>query len=454
MKLVDQVPFHEVLFHGLICDPNGKKMSKSLGNIIDPMDVIDGISLASLQKRLEQSHLPRAEIERAKRIQSTQFPKGIEPIGSDGLRLCLLSYDIFQQAIRFDPTQFDYVGRYCNKIWNAYKYVTEFALQGMDFRHEQISQISDEEMEEVVQHRLVDRWMFYEMNRTISKVNECLGNYQFHTAIVRLRDSFLKDFCDFYIEFSKIPTKQQSDATVKVNVQKFLYYLLKHYLILYHPFLPAMTEELWADLTGGKQGYLIHQLYPTKKTTAFSPNPTDARVIDLIRMVLKNTGYFKQMLRLPRDADIVVHFHHPEDESLFQHVETYLTELRTISRLTHLRLDRSPSIPRSNYSIGDYLTEHVELIFNLNDDSSTRDLVNKHEERLSKQVEKYRDDLVANDAARKMYEENQDQENLDREQRRRETLIEDLHLTERRHERFVQLTGKRTIPEKKSKESK
>ena len=233
------------------------------GNIIDPMDVVNGISLQSLQTRLDQSHLPRSEIERAKRVQASQYPSGIEPIGSDGLRLCLLSHDIFQQSIRFDPTQFDYVARYCNKFWNAYKYVTEFALVDMDFRHKDISGVTYEQVEKLAEDRLIDRWMLSELNKAIGRVNACLTNYTFHSAIVRLRDSFLKDFCDFYIEFSKIPVKQQSDPKTKANVQTLLHYLLKQYLILYHPFLPAMTEELWQDLTQGKQGYLIHQIYPT-----------------------------------------------------------------------------------------------------------------------------------------------------------------------------------------------
>lgn len=230
------------------------------------MDVVNGISLQSLQTRLDQSHLPRSEVERAKRVQASQYPSGIEPIGSDGLRLCLLSHDIFQQSIRFDPTQFDYVARYCNKFWNAYKYVTEFALADMDFRHDDICNVTFEQAQKLAEHRLVDRWMLAELNKTIDRVNDSLSNFSFHTAIVRLRDSFLKDFCDFYIEFSKIPIKQQSDARTKTDVQTLLYFLLKQYLILYHPFLPAMTEELWEDLTQGKRGYLIHQLYPTKKT--------------------------------------------------------------------------------------------------------------------------------------------------------------------------------------------
>ncbi|CAF3373526.1 unnamed protein product [Rotaria socialis] len=454
LKLTNQLPFHEVLFHGLICDPNGKKMSKSLGNIIDPMDVINGISLQSLQARLEQSHLSRNEIERAKRIQSTQYPSGIQPIGSDGLRLFLLSYDIFQQAIRFDPAHFDYVARYCNKVWNAYKYVTEFALADMDFRDENLSKINYEQIEKLVENRLVDRWMLNELNKTIGKINESLNNYTFHLAVVRLRDSFIKDFCDFYIEFSKIPIKQQLTSNNKSSVQILLYYLLKQYLILYHPFLPAMTEELWQDLTHGKQGYLIHQSYPSMKNIE-NINSIDSQVIQIIRIILKNATYFKQMLRLSRDCDIIVYFHDKDQVDLSTHIETYLSEIRTITRMNNIHVCSSSSsnnsLNLSKFSFRDHVTDDIELIFNLHDNKQTRDLVEKHEERLSKQVSKLHDDIDANDTAVKYYQENNDLENVEREQRRNEILLEEIKLTQQRHERFVEIAQKRTIVEKKKK---
>lgn len=239
------------------------------GNIIDPMDVINGVSLSTLQKRLDESHLTQNEIQRAKKIQKTQYQNGIQAIGSDGLRLSLLSHDIFQQAIRFDPTQFDAVGRYCNKFWNAYKYVTEFALNDLNFRDEKEISFTNEQIQSFVQNRLIDRWMFNEFQQTIDRVNQAFRDYSLHTAIVELRESFLKNFCDFYIEFSKIPLKQQEniDHEAKRQIQLFLYHLMKTYLILYHPFLPSLTEELWNDLTDGKQSFLIHQLCP--RTVSF-----------------------------------------------------------------------------------------------------------------------------------------------------------------------------------------
>jgi hypothetical protein len=182
----------------------------------------------------------------------------------------------------------------------------------------------------------------------------------------------------------------------------------------------------------------------------------DSQVIQIIRLILKNSAYFKQMLRLPRDSDIIIHFHDSNSQDLSTHIETYLTEIRTITRLNNIQLIRSSndSLNLSKLSFRDYITDNIELIFNLNDNEQTKGLVGKHEEKLSKQVDKFHDDMNANDAAMKLHQENNDVENIEREQRRREILIEDMTLTQRRHERFVQLAQKRTIVEKKNKTEK
>ena len=155
------------------------------------------------------------------------------------------------------------------------------------------------------------------------------------------------------------------------------------------------------------------------------------------------------MLRLPRDSNIIIHFHNSHQNDLLQHIQNYLTEIRTITRLNNVQL--SSSVHPSKYSFRDYLTDDIELIFNLNDDQQTRELVEKHEERLSKQVAKLNDDLHTNENVMKFHQENNDTENIEREQRRREILMEDVELTQRRHETFVQLSQKRTVIEKKNK---
>ena len=146
-------------------------------------------------------------------------------------------------------------------------------------------------------------------------------------------------------------------------------------------------------------------------------------MVRIIRLILKNSTYFKQMLRLPRDSTITIHFHNQDSHELSTHVESYLTEIRTVTRLNHIRVKRSPptdtSVQRSQFSFADYISDHVELIFDLDDDKQTRELVDKHEERLSKQVEKLHDDMGVNDVAMKFHQENNDTVNVEREQHRR-----------------------------------
>ncbi|CAF5183632.1 unnamed protein product [Rotaria magnacalcarata] len=161
------------------------------------------------------------------------------------------------------------------------------------------------------------------------------------------------------------------------------------------------------------------------------------------------------MLRLSRDCDIIVHFHDKDQVDLSTHIESYLSEIRTITRMNNIHVCNSSSsnnpLNLSKFSFRDHVTDNIELIFNLHDNKQTRDLVEKHEERLSKQVNKLHDDIDANDTAVKYYQENNDLENVEREQRRHEILVEDMKLTQRRHEKFVEIAQKRTIVEKKKK---
>lgn len=157
------------------------------------------------------------------------------------------------------------------------------------------------------------------------------------------------------------------------------------------------------------------------------------------------------MLRLSRDANILIHISNDHSNDLSKYLETYLTEIRTITRLNNIQISHSLPTNLSKYSFDDHITDNIKLVFNLNDDKQSKELIEKHEERLSKQVEKLKDDINTNDNVSKFYQENNDEENLQREQRRREILIDDIKLTQQRHETFIKLAKKRTIIEKKNK---
>ncbi|CAF0756886.1 unnamed protein product [Didymodactylos carnosus] len=422
LKLTDQLPFNEVLFHGLICDPNGKKMSKSLGNIIDPIDVIDGISLSSLQKRLDQSHLSKDEILRAKNIQKQHYPNGIEPIGADGLRLCLLSQDILQQTIKIDPLQFDYVGRYCNKIWNAYKYVTEHALSDIDYKQFTNDKINYESIQQFSSLRTIDRWMLQQLNDTIRNVNLALQSYSFNVALVHLRESFIKDFCDFYIEFSKRVVK---NGEIKRNIQILLYYLLKQYLLLYHPFIPSLTEELWNALTDGKQQYLINKPYPIFINEQVS-NPDLNELIKTIRMILKQCSYLRDILRLRECESYICITNQPQ---LSTELQTYLNEIRMVSRLHHLKIVDTSLDDNRSY-LKEYVNDNIEIIVKITDQK----LVKKEYDRITKHITKLKNDIINHEI--KIKEEQEDIVKLKQLQSNLVTLEDDLKRMTRRQERF------------------
>ncbi|KAL2172587.1 hypothetical protein VTG60DRAFT_4706 [Thermothelomyces hinnuleus] len=237
LKLTGQVPFTEVYCHSLIRDSEGRKMSKSLGNVIDPLDIISGIDLESLHAKLLTGNLKEDEIERATKYQKTAFPGGIPECGADALRFTLLSYTTGGGDINFDIKVMHAYRRFCNKIWQASKYVLGKLPQDFVPASElNISALS-----------VPERWILHRMNSAVKGINEALEARQFSTSTKLAYQFFYDELCDVFIENSKgilsdgTPEQQQS-------VQQTLYRTLDVALRLLHPFMPFITEELWQRL--------------------------------------------------------------------------------------------------------------------------------------------------------------------------------------------------------------
>ena len=241
LKLTGEVPFTEVYCHSLIRDSEGRKMSKSLGNVIDPLDIINGIQLEGLHAKLLVGNLKEDEVERATKYQKTAFPDGIPECGADALRFTLLSYTTGGGDINFDIKVMHAYRRFCNKVWQASKYVLGKLPQ--DFVP--VSEINTEALS------VPERWILYRMNSAVKGVNEALEARQFSTATKLTYQFFYDELCDVFIENSKgilsdgTPEEQQS-------VQQTLYRTLDVALRLLHPFLPYITEELWQRLPRSK----------------------------------------------------------------------------------------------------------------------------------------------------------------------------------------------------------
>src|SRR5208282_4248045 len=243
LKFTGQVPFREVYVHGLIRDHDGQKMSKSKGNVIDPLDIVDGISLDELiAKRTSGLMQPQMQpaIEKATR---KQFPQGIPAFGTDALRLTFASLATQSRDLRFDMAKVEGYRNFCNKLWNAARYVL-MNVEGRDLplRHggERLSGTHE------VQWSLADRWIRTRLAATLARVESGFRDYRLDTVANALYEFTWNEFCDWYVEFSKAVL--QSDAAseaAKRGTRCTLIDTLEVLLRALHPVAPFITEEIW-----------------------------------------------------------------------------------------------------------------------------------------------------------------------------------------------------------------
>jgi valyl-tRNA synthetase len=254
LKFMDDVPFHDVYIHGLIRDQDGQKMSKSKGNILDPLDFINGVDLETLLVKrtsgLMQDHLkPKIEA-----ITRQQFPDGIPAFGADALRFTFASLATTGRDIRFDLGRIDGYKNFCNKLWNASRYVlmnTEDVAEG-DHTEDVAEGDHTEDVDEGDSElSTADRWIRARLNHTVESVHQHFAAYRLDLAAQAMYEFTWHEFCDWYLELSKpvLQSEQSSDAQ-KRGTRKTLIEVLESLLRLLHPLMPFITEEIWQTLSG------------------------------------------------------------------------------------------------------------------------------------------------------------------------------------------------------------
>uniref|UniRef100_A0A060TC23 Valine--tRNA ligase, mitochondrial n=1 Tax=Blastobotrys adeninivorans TaxID=409370 RepID=A0A060TC23_BLAAD len=238
IKLTGQVPFKEVFCHSLVRDAQGRKMSKSLGNVIDPLDVIAGTSLDNLHEKLLGGNLDPREVEKAKAGQKLSFPNGIPECGTDALRFALCAYTTGGRDINLDIYRVEGYRKFCNKIYQA----TKFALMrlGPDYVPPAKTEITGKES-------LVEQWILHRFSEASKIANDGLERRDFLDTTNAIYNFWLYELCDVYIENSKFFFLEGTEEQKK-SAQDTLYICLDGALKLIHPFMPFITEELWQRL--------------------------------------------------------------------------------------------------------------------------------------------------------------------------------------------------------------
>ncbi|KAJ7261870.1 tRNA synthetases class I-domain-containing protein [Mycena rebaudengoi] len=239
IKLTGKVPFNEVLCHAMIRDAHGRKMSKSLGNVIDPIDVIEGLSLEALHEKLREGNLDEKEIAKAIAGQKKDFPKGIPQCGTDALRFALCAYSGGGRDINLEILRVEGYRKFCNKIFNA----TKFAMLKLDE-----SFVPEPTAEPTGNESLVEKWILHKLNVAAAEVNTQFAERNFMMATTAAYNFWLYELCDVYIEVMKPMTDEAAPAVTRKSAQQTLYTCLDHGLRLLHPIMPFVTEELWQRL--------------------------------------------------------------------------------------------------------------------------------------------------------------------------------------------------------------
>jgi valyl-tRNA synthetase len=262
LKFTGKVPFHEVYVHGLIRDHDGQKMSKSKGNVIDPLDIVDGISLDSLlAKRTSGLMQPQMQpaIERATR---KQFPRGIPAFGTDALRLCFASMATQSRDLRFDMAKVENYRNFCNKLWNAARYVL-MNVEGQDLR-------SDD-----AQFSLADRWIQSRLAAMLERIESGFAQYRLDASANALYEFTWREYCDWYLELSKAVLQSDAASAAEKRGTRFtLIHTLEALLRALHPLAPFISEEIWQrvrDCGAATGDTIMRSTFPTAQGIRTDP---------------------------------------------------------------------------------------------------------------------------------------------------------------------------------------
>ena len=325
-----QVPFKTVYVHGLVRDSEGQKMSKSKGNVLDPLDIIDGIDLETLvQKRTTGLMNPKDAGKIEKRTRK-EFADGIASYGTDSMRFTFLSLASTGRDIKFDINRLEGYRNFCNKLWNASRYVMmntenqDCGIHGGD-----------------IELSVADRWIISRLQKMEQQVCKALDEFRFDHASQALYEFIWNEYCDWYLELSKpVLSDDGSSDAAKRGTRRTLLRVLETILRMAHPFMPFITEEIWQQIgpmAGVEGDTIMLQPYP-----AANANKVDAQAeadIEWLKGVIIGIRNIRGEMNISpaKQLPVLLQKGGAEDERRFNAYSGFLKSLAKLESITWLQ---------------------------------------------------------------------------------------------------------------------
>ena len=329
-KFVGEVPFKEIYVHGLVKDSSGNKMSKSKGNIIDPIDLIDGIKLDELIDKRASDLMQPEMAEKIKKNTKKEYPNGIDSYGTDALRFTFASLASNGRDINFNLKRVEGYRNFCNKLWNAARFVK---MQG---------EISSKNID---QNNFLDeeRWIRNKLGKLIEDTKNNYKNYRFDYASKYIYSFVWQDYCSWYIEIAKSKLNQDDiSLTQKELIIYNLRDILKNILLILHPIMPFITEEIYDDVYHNGD-FLQTNKYPDSKTFTTTNSVENINwMIDLISTIRKTRSEIG--VQPNKKIDIIVNGENDKDKLFFSSLSMLIMQLANIKNIRFEKED-----PKTNY---------------------------------------------------------------------------------------------------------
>lgn len=374
LKFTGKVPFRKIFVHGLIQDAEGQKMSKSKGNILDPIDLIDGIDLESLVKKRVSGLMQPQMAKQIEKQTRKQFPEGIPSFGTDALRFTFCALASNNRHIRFDLARIEGYRNFCNKLWNASRYVI-MNLEGQDIGQPHTRELG-----------LSEKWIWSLWQKTKQTVNHHLEQFRFDMLAQTLYDFTWNHYCDWYLELSKATLTQATNENLKCGTRFTLLALLEELLRVMHPYIPFITEEIWqklAPMLGKTASSIMIQPYPNIELTHCDNDAEEA--LAQVQAFIMGVRNIRGEMNVNPGQKLAIYCRGGES-SLQQLIRKELTTIKLLAKLEDLTwIEKDTPLPNSATA----LVKDLEILIPL------AGLINKEAEmkRLNKEMEKIKKDI-------------------------------------------------------------